>query len=66
METKLTTIQQLPLGELMNMAKMFAESGMFADTKTAAMAIVKYRPGKRSVFRSLQCQAFISYKVSQQ
>lgn len=46
MENKLTTIQQLPLGELMNMAKMFAESGMFADTKTAAMAIVKIQAGQ--------------------
>jgi len=46
MENKLTTVQQLPLGELMNMAKAFAESGMFADTKSAAQAIVKIQAGQ--------------------
>lgn len=46
MENKLTTIQQLPINELMNMAKAFAESGMFADTKSAAQAIVKIQAGQ--------------------
>lgn len=43
---KLTTVQQLPIGELMNMAKAFAESGMFADTKSAAQAVVKIQAGQ--------------------
>jgi hypothetical protein len=43
---KLTTVQQLPINELMNMAKAFAESGMFADTKSAAQAIVKIQAGQ--------------------
>lgn len=46
MSTQLTTIQQLPIGELMNMAKAFAESGMFQDTKSAAQAIVKIQAGQ--------------------
>lgn len=43
---QLKTIQQLPINELMNMAKAFAESGMFADTKSAAQAIVKIQAGQ--------------------
>jgi len=43
---KLVTVQQLPINELMNMAKAFAESGMFADTKSAAQAIVKIQAGQ--------------------
>lgn len=39
-------VQQLPINELMNMAKAFAESGMFADTKSAAQAIVKIQAGQ--------------------
>lgn len=46
MENKLITVQQLPINELMNMAKAFAESGMFADTKSAAQAIVKIQAGQ--------------------
>ena len=46
MENKLTTIQQLPINELMNMAKAFAESGMFTDVKSAAQAIVKIQAGQ--------------------
>lgn len=33
------------LSDLMEMAKMFAESGMFTDTKSAAQAIVKIQAG---------------------
>lgn len=39
-------IQQQPIGELMSMAKAFAESGLFTDTKTAAQAIVKIQAGQ--------------------
>ena len=46
LNNRLTTVQQLPIGELMNMAKAFAESGMFADTKSAAQAIVKIQAGQ--------------------
>lgn len=51
METKNQTmqvaaVQQLPINELMNMAKAFAESGMFPDTKSAAQAIVKIQAGQ--------------------
>lgn len=43
---QLKTVQQLPIGELMSMAKAFAESGMFLDTKSAAQAIVKIQAGQ--------------------
>jgi len=43
---KLVTVQQLPIAELMSLAKAFAESGMFADTKSAAQAIVKIQAGQ--------------------
>jgi hypothetical protein len=46
MNTQVTVVQQLPIAELMNMAKAFAESGMFADTKSAAQAIVKIQAGQ--------------------
>ena len=46
LNNRLTTVQQLPINELMNMAKAFAESGMFADTKSAAQAIVKIQAGQ--------------------
>ena len=46
MNTQVSTVQQLPINELMNMAKAFAESGMFADTKSAAQAIVKIQAGQ--------------------
>lgn len=46
MENKLTTTTQLPIGELMNVAKAFAESGMFADTKSMAQALVKIQAGQ--------------------
>jgi hypothetical protein len=44
--TQVSIVQQLPIVELMNMAKAFAESGMFADTKSAAQAIVKIQAGQ--------------------
>ena len=43
---KLTTITQLPITEIMSIGKAFAESGMFADTKSAAQAIVKIQAGQ--------------------
>lgn len=46
MSNQLFKKEQLPLGELMNMAKMFAESGMFPDIKSAAMAVVKMQAGQ--------------------
>ena len=46
MENKLTTLTQLPLQEVMSIGKTFAESGMFADTKSAAQAIVKIQAGQ--------------------
>ena len=45
-ENKLTTVTQLPLNEVMSIGKAFAESGMFADTKSAAQAIVKIQAGQ--------------------
>jgi hypothetical protein len=45
-ETKLVTITQLPLTEVMSIGKAFAESGMFSDTKSAAQAIVKIQAGQ--------------------
>jgi hypothetical protein len=46
MEKQLTTVTQLPLSDIMNIGKAFAESGMFADTKSAAQAIVKIQAGQ--------------------
>lgn len=43
---KLVTVTQLPLDQIMNIGKAFAESGMFADTKSAAQAIVKIQAGQ--------------------
>lgn len=39
-------ITQLPLNEIMNIGKAFAESGMFSDIKSAAQAIVKIQAGQ--------------------
>lgn len=44
--SNLVKIEQLPLGELMNMGKMFADSGMFPDIKSAAQAVVKMQAGQ--------------------
>lgn len=38
-------VKQSTLAELMDMAKMFFDSGMFQDTKSAAQAIVKIQAG---------------------
>jgi hypothetical protein len=46
MNTQVSVVQQLPISELMNLAKAFAESGMFSDTKSAAQAIVKIQAGQ--------------------
>lgn len=43
---KLVTVTQLPLDQIINIGKAFAESGMFADTKSAAQAIVKIQAGQ--------------------
>lgn len=39
-------VQQMPVGDIMTMAKTFAESGMFADTRQAAQAFVKIQAGQ--------------------
>lgn len=46
MSTQLVQVSQLPLNEIMSIGKAFAESGMFADTKSAAQAIVKIQAGQ--------------------
>ncbi len=46
MSTQLVKPEQLPLNEIMSIGKAFAESGMFADTKSAAQAIVKIQAGQ--------------------
>lgn len=46
MGNELIKITQLPINEIMSIGKAFAESGMFADTKSAAQAIVKIQAGQ--------------------
>lgn len=46
MSLQLVKPEQLPLNEIMSIGKAFAESGMFADTKSAAQAIVKIQAGQ--------------------
>jgi hypothetical protein len=46
MSNQLVKVEQLPIGELMSLAKLFAESGMFTDIKSAAQAIVKMQAGQ--------------------
>ncbi len=46
MNNQLTKVEQLPITEIMSIGKAFAESGMFADTKSAAQAIVKIQAGQ--------------------
>lgn len=41
-----TEIQIMPVNDIMSMAKVFAESGMFSDTKQAAQAFVKIQAGQ--------------------
>lgn len=45
-ENQLQTIQQLPVSDIMTLAKNFAESGMFSDTKQAQQAFVKIMAGQ--------------------
>jgi hypothetical protein len=45
-QNKMMLIHQLPIAELMNMAKAFSESGMFSDCKSASQAIVKIQAGQ--------------------
>ncbi len=44
-ENQLTTIEKLPLSEMMTIAKLFAESGMFTDATSQAKAVVKIMAG---------------------
>ena len=46
MTTEVKTIQIMPVTDIMVMAKTFAESGMFTDTKQAAQAFVKIQAGQ--------------------
>jgi hypothetical protein len=46
MSNELTRHEQLPINEIMSIGKAFAESGMFADIKSAAQAIVKIQAGQ--------------------
>ena len=46
MSNQLQKIDQLPLTEIMSLAKAFAESGMFQDIKSAAQAVVKIQAGQ--------------------
>jgi hypothetical protein len=39
-------LQRMPFAEMTQMGKIFAESGMFTDTKAAAQAIVKIQAGQ--------------------
>jgi len=39
-------IQIMPVGDIMNMSKMFVESGMFTDAKSVAQAFVKIQAGQ--------------------
>lgn len=46
MSKEIMKIPQMPVTEIMSIAKAFAESGMFPDTKQAAQAIVKIQAGQ--------------------
>jgi len=46
MENQLTTIEKMPIAEMMQVAKLFAESGMFSDAKSQAQAMVKILAGQ--------------------
>lgn len=45
METQVTTIEKMPLADMMVIGKLFAESGMFVDSKNQAQAVVKIMAG---------------------
>jgi len=46
MSNELTTIQQLPMAEIQTISKTFFDSGLFADTKSAAQAMVRILAGQ--------------------
>lgn len=46
MSTQVTAVTLLQTNDIMTLAKTFAESGMFADTKQAAQAFVKIQAGQ--------------------
>jgi len=46
MENEMKKFEPLPISEIMNMGKAFAESGMFPDIKSAAQAVVKIQAGQ--------------------
>lgn len=46
MSTEIVKSNQMPVSEIMTMAKTFAESGMFTDTKQMAQAFVKIQAGQ--------------------
>lgn len=46
MSTEITTVQQMSVNDMMTMAKTFAESGMFTDTKQLTQAFVKIQAGQ--------------------
>lgn len=46
MSTEITTLQQMSVNDMMTMAKTFAESGMFTDTKQLTQAFVKIQAGQ--------------------
>ncbi len=46
MSHELVKPEQIPFTELMSIAKAFSESGMFADIKSAAQAVVKIQAGQ--------------------
>ncbi len=46
MENQIVTIEKMPFNDVSAMAKIYAESGMFADTKSQAQAFVKIMAGQ--------------------
>ena len=46
MKTELSTINQLPMSDVMTLAQNFAASGMFTDAKEASKAFVKIMAGQ--------------------
>lgn len=46
MKNEISTIVSLPVNDVMTLAKTFAESGMFTDTKQTAQAFVKIMAGQ--------------------
>ena len=46
MSNELTTIQQLPMAEIQTISKTVFDSGLFADTKSAAQAMVRILAGQ--------------------